>query len=306
MGTKFGGNQFVRRGQQHLQSITTGQSTLDNYEEESEKKINDDLEEYCDNLQPKERIVEKLNEKRKLIKSILSETFVIDDKHIFGSYARGTMVENPDGNDIDLMFILNEFTHGDWLHQDNGPSNCLSAIRDKLMRNDLLKGTEISIDKNAVSVKFSDIKLDVVPAFRDADGGYKIPNTTGSEFWIRTNPRMFGKILDASNKYHNDKVNKMIRIIKGWNNLNGKILTSFHIENIVYQHYKNKTVTTGNLADEVSDIFIRLPVYLQNDIKEPVYDTMVDIYLNPRKTDAIKNALETKTKILNAELLTEE
>jgi len=197
MGTKFGGQQFIRRGQQKLQELGLGQITLDNEKEESERRINDSIEDYCDKLQPKERIIEKLNEKRQLIESILAESFTIDNKHIFGSYARGTMVENPEGNDIDIMFVLNESKHGEWLHQENGSSNCLSGIKKKLMDNPSLKNIEISIDKNTVTVKFPDIKLDIVPAFRDAEGGYRIPNTTGDQSWIRTNPRMFGKILDG-------------------------------------------------------------------------------------------------------------
>ena len=300
MGTKCGGLDWNLRG--HLNGVRDVQSTLDNEKNGAEKNVDMKFQNYINNLESKDRWIEEINYKRQLIERIIREEIGVGDVHIFGSYARGTLIESSDGIDIDLMFILDGTRYYDWLHQQDGPSNCLNYIRQKLINRPEFYDADISVDRNSVSVRYGKLKIDIVPAFQ-SEKGYSIPDTAEGQKWISTNPRLFNKILGLMNSKTNGRLNDLIKIVKGWNNSNGKLLRSFHIENMVYLYFKNNQSSNINssLKDEVLNLFSRLPVYIQNSINEPVYNDVIDSYLDTNRSDAINRAQKAKEKLSVAE-----
>jgi hypothetical protein len=247
---------------------------------EDDKTIESKFKSYISKLKIKDKKIHDIKERREIIEEVLSQELDITEKHIIGR-------------------------HGDWISQPNGPMNCLQSIK-RIIKNDpRFKNSEVHIDKNAVTIKYKDFSIDVVPAFKDPSGGYKIPDTSEKQSWKRTNPRMFKKIINATDRVNNGRVSKIVKIVKGWNESNGELLRSFHIENMVYTHFKNQSkVETRSLTKDVENFFSRLSLYIQNPSKEPVYGERIDTSLTPKQRDAaIRKAQAAKDKIENAKEL---
>jgi len=304
MGGKHGGLDIGSRGGYKLGSDNNGDPNRDKYKED-EKKIETKFKSYISKLEIRDKKIYSINEKRYIIEEVLSQKLDITGRHIIGSYARDTMINSVEGNDVDIMIVINDRRHGDWINQPNGPMNCLQSIKRIIENDPRFKNSEVRIDKNAVTIKYEDFSIDVVPAFKDSSGGYRIPDTGKNQSWKRTNPRMFKTVMNATDRANDGRVSKIVKIVKGWNESNGKPLRSFHIENMVYTHFKNQSKTeTRSLTKDVENFFSRLSLYIQNPSNEPVYEERIDTYLAPKQRDtAIRKALAAKYKIENAKEL---
>jgi hypothetical protein len=297
MGTKFGGTEWKLRG--HFVGEREVQSKLDTDKRTGDKKIANTFTSFIDNLGPKEKRNAEINHKRMFIVRTLSKELSIREAHIIGSYARDTLIEGPEG--IDIMFTLDKNQHGDWLRQINGPSDCLRYIREKLLKRPEFHDADIDTDHNSVIVGYGEFKFNIVPAFK-SERGYSIPSPTGRQHWISTDPRVFNKIMGHLDKRFKGRMNEIIKIVKGWNDANGKLLRSFHIENMVYEHFKDRPSNIiSSLQEDLLNFYARLPTYIQNPTIEPVHRERIDAYLDHDRSEAIDRAQRTVDNLIRAE-----
>lgn len=263
----------------------------------NEPEMERDLDRYDKELVLREKEIDIINNRVDIISSILNDRLKVKEKHFIGSYARDTIIADSDHKDIDLMIVLDKETHGEWLKQQNGPRNCLQYLKDTLLSDGRFKNLDISIDRNVVTIKYSNFSIDIVPAFKRTQGGYRIPDTYQGQGWIKTNPRMFKRIMSLTDRRFNNQLSKVVRIAKGWNENNGKPLKSFHIETIVYDHFKNQNKHLP-LNKQVQQFFKALPWLIKSQSREPVYNERVDEYLDRGRRDiAIKSAKKAKKVI---------
>jgi hypothetical protein len=297
MGTKFGGTEWKLRG--HIVGERSVQSKLDIDKRIGDRKVNDTFTGFIDNLGPKEKWNDEINHKRTFIERALSKELSIREVHIIGSYARNTLIEGPEG--IDIMFSLDKDQHGDWLRQTNGPSDCLRYIREKLLERPEFHDADIETDHNSVIVGYGKFKFKIMPAFK-SERGYSIPSPNGRHHWISTNPRVFNKIMAHLDKKFKGRMNEILKIVKGWNDANGKLLHSFHIENMVYEHFKDRPSNIiSSLQEDILNFYARLPTYIQNPTTEPVNGERIDAYLDRDRSEAIDRAQRTVDKLILAE-----
>ncbi|HEX8199702.1 MAG TPA: hypothetical protein VF590_04390, partial [Isosphaeraceae bacterium] len=96
---------------------------------------------------------------------------VIDD-FLTGSYMRSTLIAPLKLADVDIFEVLDPS-----LYQaaPNGPANVLAKIK-RAIENSYGEATESSRNGQAITIKFSDFNVDVVPAFARQGGGYLIPD----------------------------------------------------------------------------------------------------------------------------------
>jgi hypothetical protein len=156
-----------------------------------------------------------------------------------GSYERFTIIRPLD--DVDLFLVLDK----DKYMKDGvlcSPQSVLTKVKN------FLNGTtdykdKVSQDRPCVTVHLSDKRFDVLPCFGDKKSGYLIPNydLTG---WITTNPETHSDRLIEVNKLRNMLVRRVIRMIKQWNLDNGKIIPSFHIEEIAISIFGYTDITS--------------------------------------------------------------
>ena len=61
---------------------------------------------------------------------------------------------------------------------------------------------DISRNGQAVTIRFTDFTVDVVPGFNRQGGGYLIPNSI-RQSWLSTDPKKHVELVSASNTAHN-------------------------------------------------------------------------------------------------------
>jgi hypothetical protein len=127
----------------------------------------------------------------------------------------------------------------------NGQNGGQAALLD-LVRRTLLKTytTTPAISRNgqAVTIRFTDLVVDVVPGFYREGGGYLIPNSI-TQAWLETDPKKHVDLIAASNKVHNSDFVPLCKMIKGWNRKHSSYFRSFHLEVLALQILEGVTIS---------------------------------------------------------------
>lgn len=205
-----------------------------------------------------------------------------------GSYMRNTMIAPLKEADVDIFVVLDDI-----YFRKNEQTYILELLRE-VLKETYPTTPKISRDGQAVTISFSDFKVDVVPAFRKTSflgysNGYRIPDTI-SKRWISTDPQKHITLWSRRNKAQQGNLVPLIKMMKGWNKENGNLLHSFHLECLIL-----KVMEDGSIRDfpsAVRYIFEKARKSFQ-DVHDPVMDSSVSGYLNTRlKIDAISEQLE--------------
>ncbi len=222
------------------------------------------------------------------VREAIKKGLVVVDDFLTGSYKRGTMIAPLKEADIDVFVVLD-----DQYYKGNGQA----FILDKVM--DILKETyptsQISRDGQAVTISFSDFKVDVVPAFRRLTligyRGYRIPDTI-TQRWIATDPQKHVTLWSKANKAHHGNLVPLIKMIKGWNKKNGGLLNSFHLECLILKIMKYETITEAAFPSAVRYVFEKARKSFQH-VSDPIMNSSVNGYLNTQdKIDAVACQLD--------------
>ena len=310
MGTDIAGRRQRERSERGLSPDDNPDRQLgDDYERERsdpKQELEDDCEEYADDLEITEQQGEDVVERRDRLRQVLDDVFDIDEEHIFGSLTRGTIVGplTPE-SDTDAMFVLDSDAHGDWLEQDNGDRDCLRAIKRAIENSPNYAKTEVSIDRNAVAVEFSDFTVDVVPAF-SRGGDYVIPDTyEGGQSWVRTNPRQYKQQFEATNEAHTGNLAKLARMAKAYNEDCNTSVSSYHVELMAYDYVRSRPNTDAPLDTLVNGFFEDLPRRLSSSVHDPATRQRVDSGLSSDdRLSAIDSARTARERIERARQLT--
>jgi hypothetical protein len=162
---------------------------------------------------------------RKVVETDLSvlETFLT------GSYVRSTMIAPLSEADVDVFVVLeSKYFH----HYNNGSNGGQAGLLDLLkstLRKTYTRTPDISRNGQAVTIRFEDFMVDVVPGFNRQGGGYMIPNSI-SKSWISTDPKRHVEIFSEANTAHDGDFIPILKMIKAWNKNIGQHFRSFHLE----------------------------------------------------------------------------
>jgi tRNA nucleotidyltransferase (CCA-adding enzyme) len=124
---------------------------------------------------------------------VIKTEFTTLEDFLTGSYHRNTMILPLKDADVDVMIVLNPSYHGKY-----GPTALLDrgAV--------LLKPyttPKISRSGQAVTITFSDFKVDVVVGYKRKGGGYLI--VSSYDGYLSTNPKKHVEQSSASNSAQN-------------------------------------------------------------------------------------------------------
>jgi hypothetical protein len=158
------------------------------------------------------------------IREVIEKDFSVLDTFLTGSYRRSTMIAPLAEADVDIFFVLDP-RH----YSANGQQNLLKDVRGSLLKT-YTRTPKIRPDGHAVTITFTDFKVDVVPGFYRQGGGYLIPDTALGR-WIQTDPKKHVEIWAAANKSHNGDLAPLVKMLKGWNK-SRELFKSFHLETI--------------------------------------------------------------------------
>lgn len=180
-------------------------------------------------------------------KNVGAKLTVLDD-FLTGSYMRSTMITPLRDADVDVFVVL---ASSYYESLPNGPANVLARVK-RVIDNSYSESTEASRNGQAITIKFSDFKVDVVPAFNRQGGGYLIPDPMGKR-WIATNPKTHVQLWSESNKYHDYRLVPFIKMVKAWNRAHSRRFRSFHLETMVRQMFQSRKI--GAYADAALHFF---------------------------------------------------
>jgi hypothetical protein len=204
------------------------------------------------------------------VRDAVEKELTVLDSFLTGSYRRSTMISPLNEADVDVFVVLSS----DYFEQ-GGYASLLDKVKQALKKT--YKTPDISPNGHAVTIVFSDFKVDVVPAFNRKGGGFLIPDSIGKK-WISTDPKKHVELWTASNKAHAGDLVPLIKMIKGWNKTHSASLRSFYLECMVRDALTN--VTISNFPSGVRYALEKLKTKVTFKVPDPSgYDGVVGAYL---------------------------
>jgi len=162
-----------------------------------------------------------------------------------GSVAKHTYVDGL--SDVDaLVLIDNSELEG------KTPAQVKSYFHNKLSA--YFKDVEVTEGRLAITMKFKDAEIQILPALRDGDH-YKIPNSEG-EHWARIRPRKFSELLTKVNRDSGNKVVPTIKLAKAIiaNLPERRQIKGYHAEALGIEAFKNYN-GSSNLPEMLTHYF---------------------------------------------------
>ncbi len=169
------------------------------------------------------------------VRGVLERDFSVSDTFLTGSYRRSTMIRPLKEADVDIFVVLDVS-----YYREDGKRALLDNIK-RSLRKTYTKTPDIRPDGSAVTITFSDFKVDVVPAFHRKGGGYLIPSLELNR-WISTDPKRHVDIWTSANKAHNGDLVPLIKMLKGWNKSHN-LFKSFHLEALTLAALQGVTIS---------------------------------------------------------------
>jgi hypothetical protein len=194
---------------------------------------------------------------------------------VIGSWARSTITRYLAEADVDVMVILHYSENEQWF---DGEGTVKVLTRFKAILDAAYPKTPCSVDRNCVTMKLSQFRLDVVPAFRWDTGDYRIPDTYSRQ-WVKTDPIKFQATVTVLNKNMGGTFVPLVKMIKGWNRNAGWPIRSFHLECMLCGYFADFTKTYS--YDVLTLVFLEaLPALLRLTSHDPTTGERVDEYLD--------------------------
>lgn len=176
-----------------------------------------------------------LSTRQQNVRKAVEKELIVSDSFLTGSYSRHTMIAPLKEADVDIFVVL----HSDYYEQ-NGQTNLLDKVRRVLLKT-YPDTPKISRNGQAVTITFTDFKVDVVPAFYREGEGFLIPNSI-TKRWISTNPKVHVEIMNNENEAHDGDLVPIVKMIKGWNRNINHAFVSFYLELLAVNIFKNVTI----------------------------------------------------------------
>ena len=175
-----------------------------------------------------------------------------------GSYERDTIIRPLD--DIDTFAVLDAEKWKDEKGSLASPQSVLTKMKNYL--NGLTDYKDkVSQDRPCVTVKLSDKNFDVLPSFAQDSGGYLMPNND-LQSWTYTFPEQLTTNLDNVNRVRDYKVKPTVKAIKYWNREKGKLIPSYHIEEVAISIFQMSAFT--NFEQSIRIWFNNAEFYLSS------------------------------------------
>lgn len=168
----------------------------------------------------------------------------INEKIIFGSYSRGTILPRraDEKSDVDIMVVFDN---------SNGykPQSFINRL--KGFAEYYYKTSEIHQSNPTVVLKLNHIKFELVPAYKTYNS-YYIPN--GPSNWMYTDPTGFHSTLLTCNKNNSYKIKPVIRLLKHWDIAkNNRHMASFVLEKQIAEEMNYSFINCTSYIDYIKE-----------------------------------------------------
>lgn len=197
--------------------------------------ITEGFEEMRSNLEITDLQEETVSTRQTNVRTVVEAGLDALDSFLTGSYKRNTMIAPLKEADVGIFFVLDSK-----YYESAGQASLLDRVKNVLKKS--YKTPDISRNGQAVTITFTDFKVDVVPGFYRKGGGYLIPDSQLSR-WIPTDPKQHVEIWTAANKAHDGDLVPLLKMLKGWNK-SRDVFRSFHLETITLRVLAGITISS--------------------------------------------------------------
>jgi hypothetical protein len=226
---------------------------------------------------------ETVSTRQQNVREAVEADLAVLDTFLTGSYRRSTMIGPLAEADVDVFVVL------DPKYYQAGPSSLLDKTKSAIKKK-YPKTPHISPNGQAVTITFTDFRVDVVPGFFRNGGGYLIPDAQQGR-WIETDPKKHVELWSALNKKQDQNFVPLLKMLKGWNK-SRNLLRSFHLEVLAYTLLQN--VTISSFPSGVRYVFEKSIPLISTKLSDPAgYSDDVAAYVNTQ--DAINRIVERIT-----------
>lgn len=206
-----------------------------------------------------DRDIDAINKHIDVIKNALDKNIEGTVDVLFaGSVAKHTYVDGL--SDIDSLVILNDTNLANLT-----PSQVKDYFYERLTER--FPGIDIKVGKLAVTIKFKDSEIQLLPAVKSG-GNIKISDSKG-ESWDRINPTAFTKLLSKINQEQGKKVVPTIKLAKSIISTfpDNRQLSGYHIESLAIEVFKNY-----NESNKVSEMLSHFFKVAADRVLSPIND----------------------------------
>jgi len=218
--------------------------------------------------------------RQKNVREVIELKMDVLDSFLTGSYSRSTMIAPLKEADVDIFIVLDSKYFYHYNKQNGGQVGLLDLVK-RTLRKTYTETPDISRNGQAVTIRFTDFVVDVVPGFHRKSEGYLIPNSV-SQSWISTDPKKHVEIVTTANKVHDNDFVPLVKMIKAWNKNNSKYFSSFHLEVLALQILQG--VTISNFPSGIRYYFDKgRALITQKNVDPAGYDGDVGSYINTHK-----------------------
>lgn len=162
-----------------------------------------------------------------------------------GSYGRHTAIR--DVSDLDMVFELPQSVYDRVSKVNgNGPSQLLQEVRKSLKER--YPTSDIRAAQQVVQVHFEKYRIEVLPAFKQADGRYRYGDANDGGSWDNyCNPRAEINALNTQNKTSNRNLKRVCKMLRAWKNKHGAPMSGMLIDTLVSRFFQENTSYNNKL-----------------------------------------------------------
>lgn len=152
-----------------------------------------------------------------------------------GSYGRWTAIKGI--SDLDMLYIMPSSKWDDY--KNGGQSKLLKETKDAILAR--YPRTTVFVDRLVVCVQYTNFHVEVQPVFKQEDGSYKYPDTTGGGSWNITKPQAELDEMQSMNNAKNRNLRRLCKMARAWKNKHGVGIGGLLIDTLAYNFMKSTT-----------------------------------------------------------------
>src|SRR5882724_1895270 len=111
--------------------------------------------------------------RQQTVRDVVAAGMDVEDTFLSGSYSRSTLIAPLSEADIDVFVVLEPKYFHHYNGQNGGQAGLLDLLK-RTLRKTYTRTPDISRNGQAVTIRFDDFSVDVVPAVRRQGGGFLI------------------------------------------------------------------------------------------------------------------------------------
>jgi hypothetical protein len=203
--------------------------------------VKQSFEEFKQNLNITGLQQDTVSTRQSNIRDVIEADLVVLDSFLTGSYSRNTLIAPLSEADVDIFIVLDAQYFRNYNGQNGGQAGLLDLVK-RTLKKTYTKTPDISRNGQAVTIRFTDFVVDVVPGFRREGGGYLIPNSI-TQKWISTDPKKHVELSSQANINHSGNYIPLVKMIKSWNKSHSSYFRSFHLEVLALSILDNVTIS---------------------------------------------------------------